>query len=436
MNSTPRTNFSELIPWFLSFFLLLGFLPMITLPSSTPLMMFFSDPLANSLYYFVLAVVFVIYIAVVWLHERIDPPTRYLVMFGVMLLYAAFLLLLHDRDLFYVDSEGKDVVFHLEDGYVAIYAAEVLYDLIFAFGFVFLWPTVKKTPRFQAVLPLVAVGLALAAAIYGLVIGPDKSLSAYPYYASFLDSDATFGKVLFAGVFSAAVLAYQYEKIGRYIFIAIGAVLIVFEGMMALSMAFWASFFALSVFTLSLLTLPMARPNKPTFLSLGTYVFLGVFIVLLLLINLPGTSSLFSPYLATPLKIQGDESFANWSHYLSLETSSRLILGDGLMGFYRYNVLVNGVAAMMPFNNGFMEAYDAGGVIYLLFYLLLIFVGFYGFKKSEKHNPIFFALILGFTLSFLVYSALTSERLLFSSHYLSFVASYLFSCSTAEGKEE
>jgi hypothetical protein len=63
-------------------------------------------------------------------------------------------------------------------------------------------------------------------------------------------------------------------------------------------------------------------------------------------------------------------------------------------------------------------------------------VGFYGFKKSEKHNPIFFALILGFTLSFLVYSALTSERLLFSSHYLSFVASYLFSCSTAEGKEE
>jgi hypothetical protein len=105
--------------------------------------------------------------------------------------------------------------------------------------------------------------------------------------------------------------------------------------------------------------------------------------------TLSPTSKYFQPYLGTQISLVAHEDLSIWSHYFSLETSWRLILGDGLMGFYRYNLSVSGTAYMVSFNNGFMEAYDAGGVVYLLFYLLLIFVGFYGFKKRAKNGTRF-----------------------------------------------
>lgn len=437
MNDSKKLSFAQLIPWFLTFFLLLGYVPMIHIDSSTALMRFFANDLSNSLYYFVLSVIFVIYIAIVWIHEKMDPPTRYIIMFGVMLLYAIVLLFIHDRSVTFRNIEGGQSTFSLETAWVLVYTAEVVYHLIFAFGFIFLWPSVKKTPRFQSVLPLVAVAIAFASVLAGYCLGtsPDDAMS-YPIYNSYYENNIVFGKVVFAGVFSASVLAYHYRKTLRYVFGVLAIFFFASEAIMALSIAFWTTALALLIFGSSLVVNAGNYPKKRRIIRLSVLGYSTVIFLLMLLTFLPSTSTLFRPYLGTQISFVAHDDLSVWSHYFSLESSWRLILGDGLMGFYRYNLSVFGTAYMVSFNNGFMEAYDAGGVVYLLFYLLLIFVGFYGFRKSEKRNPIFFGLVLGYVVAFLVLSTLSSERLLFSSHYLSFVASYLFSCYTAEGREE
>lgn len=433
----PRSSFTQLIPWFLTFFLVLGFLPMITLAPSTDWAKFFdSRSLTNGLYYFVVSIVFVIYIAIVWLHEKMDPPTRYIIMFGVMLLYAFSLLFIHDQTVSYLNVEGAQSTYHLLTEMVVVYTAEVLYDLIFAFGFIFLWPWVKKTPRFQSVLPLVVVAIAFVSVIIGYALGPSSTETAYPNYASFYQNDVVFSEVVFAGIFASAVLAYHYRGSFRYVFLVLLVFFFVSEGVMALSLAFWASAFSLVIFAITLLGSSVNYPAKRRLIRWGIGVFLVVVLVLFILTLTPGTSTALKPYLSSQISTRISEDLDIWYHYFSLETGWRIILGDGLMGFYRYSLSISSTGTMISLNNGFMEAYDSGGVVYLLFYLLLIFVGFYGFKRSEKRNPIFFGLVLGFVLAFLFLSALTSERLLFSSHYPSFVASYLFSCYTAEGREE
>jgi hypothetical protein len=253
MNDSKKLSFAQLIPWFLTFFLLLGYVPMIHIDSSTALMRFFANDLSNSLYYFVLSVIFVIYIAIVWIHEKMDPPTRYIIMFGVMLLYAIVLLFIHDQSVTFRNIEGGQSTFSLETAWVLVYTAEVVYDLIFAFGFIFLWPSVKKTPRFQSVLPLVAVVIAFASVIAGYCLGtsPDDTMS-YPVYNSYYENNVNFGKVVFAGVFSSSVLAYHYRKSLRYVFVGLGLFFFVSEAVMALSIAFWATALSLLIFGITL----------------------------------------------------------------------------------------------------------------------------------------------------------------------------------------
>jgi hypothetical protein len=279
-------------------------------------------------------------------------------------------------------------------------------------------------------LPFFVVLLGLASSIFGFVLSPESGHS-YPYCHSFFVNDVEYGKVMFAAMFGSVLLAQRRHGWQQWLFSALGAYFLVSMAFQALAMAFWASAIAAGFICLSLVN--DENKERSLMAKIASPVYLASLIALALLLAIPSPASAFlRPYLTSSLVDNVTSCFLSWAHYLNALSSFRVMIGDGLMGYYRYAFIATGEKSRVMIDNGFLESYNAGGVIMLLFYVLLILVGFNALKKEEGHDAVLFAVIASFSMAFLFYSVFTNERLLFSSHFLSYVVSYFFSCYTSE----
>jgi hypothetical protein len=423
-NENAKLNRS--IPLILSFFLVIGVLPLISHPSDL-LYNVIGTGMGNGIYWIVAAVLFVAFAIVVWSKNRVEPPLRYGLMFLWVLIYTLLLMFVHDRTMSYLDPNGVSTNFTLPWSYLLIYGAETLYDLFFAFSFLFLWPCAKKEPKYKNVFPLAVIFIAVASAIYGFIQGPE-SRDPYLVYTSFYSNNESLGKALFAGAFASGVLAAEKRGSLRWVFIGLGFALILSAGFLGLSITFWALLGATFLIALTVLnsSKEVLKSKKYRYVALG-YVLVVVAFALLLTIPSDVATSL-RVYFGNEFSAIWADRSSNWSRFLNSLSSWRLFIGDGAMGYYRSSTIQNHAVTFASLNSGIISVYDGGGLVYLMFYVLVIVVGLAHFKKDESHHPSFYAVVLAFTGAFLLYTVLTDERLLFSSHYLSFVASYLFMC--------
>jgi hypothetical protein len=119
---------------------------------------------------------------------------------------------------------------------------------------------------------------------------------------------------------------------------------------------------------------------------------------------------------------------ALWGTYLNGLSSWRLLIGEGAIGYYRVSLSGGNEAAFLPLQNGVLDVFNRGGVVYLLFSFLILIVGLFRFKKREEKNATFYAIVIAFTCAFLLFTIISDERLFFSSHFLSFFVAYVFFC--------
>ncbi len=418
--------FNRAIPWILSFFLILEILPSFSYPDST-LYDLLHQANVYPIYRLVVGVLFIGVALIVWRQNKGDPPLRYELMFLWLLVYLLLVAFIHERSLSYLDDQGITQIFHLSWSSFLNYEAGVLYDLFFAFSFLFLWPYQKRAPKDKNVVLYLALILGVVSVIYAFIKGPDNS-SSYLVYTSFYKSNEDFGKILFAGAFCSSVLAIEKRGAFRIGLFGVSFALSLSAWFLALGLTFWALFGANLIIAFAILNSSKgALAGKVyRFLALGYLLLATVF---LLMVAIP------SP-IATYLRLNFAEEFTavfsnrsdRWSSFLNALSSWRLFFGDGALGYYRSALLAGQGALYQPLNGGIMEIYNDGGIIALLFYLLVIVVALSRFKKEESHHPAFFAIVLSFTAAFFLYTVLSSERLLFSSNYLSFIVAYLFMC--------
>ena len=211
-------------------------------------------------------------------------------------------------------------------------------------------------------------------------------------------------------------------------FLVIGFGLILSSGFLGLSITFWALVGATFFIALVILNSPKGDFDHKAYRYAALAYVLAI-IAFALLMAIPSN-------VATSLRVYFGNEFAavwadrssSWSRFLNSLSSWRLFIGDGAMGYYRSNILAGNGEVYASLNSGIMSVYDGGGLVYLMFYILIIVVGLARFKRAEGRHSSFYAVVLAFTGAFLLYTVLTDERLLFSSHYLSFVVSYLFMC--------
>jgi hypothetical protein len=429
------SSLSRSIPWVLSIFFVLILLPRFKYPFSWPYDTFESNSLIHAVYWFALAVLFLAAVLSYALRVKLSPPPRYVLMFVVVLLALLASFFIQGWSLSRVNEQQETIVFALSWQEEGMKLGGTLFDLLLAFSFLFLWPYGKKDPKNQDLLLLLCLTLALASAIYGYLENSVNPLSGadYPYHHSFFASDEEYGKILFVGFASALFLAYSKRGVYQFLFALLAVFLLVAMASQALALAFWASALALAFFAFAILFSSSSR----SFSKIASGIYLCALLTLGFLVVLPSaTSSLLAPYLQNSFFNLYHSHALRWAHYLQALQGPSALLGEGLLGFYRDGFLNQGSVQLQALQNGFLDAFNTGGVFYLFFYLLLILVGFAALRKEEGQDPLFFALLASFSMIFLLLSVFSDERLLLSVHVPSFVMSYLFSCYHALHKKK
>ncbi|MCH4211127.1 MAG: hypothetical protein LKF75_04765 [Bacilli bacterium] len=431
--------FARIIPWILSLFLLVGWIPMIDYPTNT-LSNMLNEPLASSLYYFVVGLFFVVFMVVAYIHMKKRPAVRFLIIFLVMLIYSLIVYFLHESKISVDYGDGALVTYSLDVGFSLAYAAEIIYDLIFAFGFIFLWPYQKRDPKNQWVFPLVVVAIGLASSIYGYVRYYGSAVSSSSggnngIFTSFYSDNVEYGKIIFVSTFSCFILAYSFKGWIRGLLIFLGLYFVSVSLTSYLSVAFFSSAVALFLLAISVIVDARKKKDRHSFLAISSYIYMACLLTFILLLCIPSSVSTYLQARTTePFSKLFMDRCDRWAGFFSNLSGYRIFVGDGLMGYFRDGFYAgNANPSLSALNNGFIEAFDAGGVVYLLFYLFLVFISFSSLARNESHNSSFFTMMISFTVGFLLYSMLSNERLLFSSHYASFVASYLFCCYSSKG---
>jgi len=415
-----NAKLNRFIPIFLTILAILSVLPMMYYPDPT-FYNWINSEAVNGYYWIIDAGIFMIFALIVWIKNRAEPPLRYGLMFLWVMLFSVILMFIHERQVTY----GSNAVYTLPLFSVAIFEVKTFYDLFFCFAVLFLWPYGKKEPRYKNVLPIAVVLFALASVVYAFIRGRDNSYS-YVYYTSFFKTNEDFGKVLFAGCFALGVLAYDAKGWLRYVLIFLGVGLLVAAGLLGLSITFWCLAGASLVIAFNLYSPQKDRlVSKP--LKWGSLVYGLLVLLLALLTAIPSAlATTLRSYFGDELVEVFSSHLKIWKAYLDSISSWRIFVGDGLMGYYRPSLLATGQATYTPLQNGIIEVYNGGGLVYLMFYFLAIVIGLAKLKKEEAHQTSFYAIIIAFTGAFLFYTILTNERLFFSSNYLSLVVAYLF----------
>jgi hypothetical protein len=417
-----NAKLNRFIPLALAFFLILGAIPLFVYPS-TVVSTWINSPEVNGYYWIASAMLFIVFASIIWQKNQVEPPLRYGLMFLWVLIYTVILAFIHERQLSY----GSGQTFTVQWSYLLVYEAEDLYDLFFAFAFLFLWPYAKQEPKYKNVIPVLAVVLALASVIFAFIRGPE-SADPYRVYASFYSSNETLGKVIFAGAFSASVLTAEKKGVLRVIFVVLSFAFLVCAAVFGLAVTFFALIGASVIIAFVVLNSPRGPSGIKPY-RIGSIIYLFLVCALFLLILIPSSlSSFLKDYFGGEFAAVWSTRARGWSSFLNSLSSWRLFIGDGVMGYFRSTILSGGGEVFTPLNSGIMETFDAGGLVYLLFYVVVVVVGLARFKKEESRHLTFYAVVLAYCGAFLLYTVLSSERLLFSSHYLSFVVAYLFMC--------
>jgi hypothetical protein len=421
-HSSGRLN--RLIPFFLSFLLLLAVLPMFYYPDHT-LSTWLSSPLVRDIYWAVAAFLCIVFACVVWGKNQAKIPLRYGLMFVWVALFTLIVAFIHENALAYVDSGGATQIFTLPLFERLFYEAKTFYAIAFSFAFLFLWSYAKEDPKYKNLVLYLVILLALASVIYAFIKGPDTA-EGYLVYTSFFKSNEDLGKVLFAGTFASAVLAYDHQDWRRYVFTGVSMAFVALTGVLALAITFWGLMIASFVAGISVL---LDRRAKSKALKIACLVYVLAIVVFILLVAVPSSlADTLRIYFANEAAALLSERLALWGQYLDSLSSWRIFIGAGAMGYYRVSLLYGHEPALMSLQNGVLDVYNDGGLVYLMFYFLLIIVGIYRFKKREEKNSSFFAIVLAFTCAFLFLTFISDERLFFSSHFLSFFVAYIFLC--------
>lgn len=415
---------NRFIPFFLVFLFAVLLLPQISYPDST-LADWLNSAEVNGFYWLAVGVATLLFAFLVWHKNRVEIPLRYGLMFIWILLFTLLIALLHESSFRYADGQGLIQTFRLTPLARLAYEAKRMDDLLFCFAFLFLFSYAKDEPKYKNVVLYAVVLFALASAIYAFIKGPDTSGS-YLVYTSFFTSNVDFGKVLFASTFASALLAYDHPGVLRYVFMVLTAGFIALSGVFALAITFWSLILASFVVGLAIL---LNQKAKSKALKIGCLLYVLLIATFIALIAIPSwLADTLRLYFGNELATLFSERIALWSRYLNSLSSWRIFLGDGALGHYRISLTSASSPVFTSLENGVLEVYDNGGLVYLMFYFLAIIVGAFRYMKREEKSRSFFAIVLAFSCAFLIFTFFSDERLFFSSHFLSLFLSTILLC--------
>jgi hypothetical protein len=354
---------NRFIPLFLALMLILSVIPMFYYPDPT-FYNWINSSTVNALYWIIDSAIYIVFAIIVWQKNRAEIPLRYGLMFLWVLLFTILVGFIQENTIAYTDANGVIQSFALPRFFRLIYEAEALYDLFFSFAFLFLWSYSKKEPQFKNVVPYLVIVFALASGVYAFIKGPDPS-APYLTYTSFFKSNEELGKVLFAGCFSAAILAFDHKDWRRYPFVFIGILLLVMTGLLGLAITFWGLMVASFVVGIYVL---LDQKAKSHFLRIGALVYVLLIVVFIFLVAIPSSlADTLRVYFGNELAVLFSNRVKLWDNYLNSLSSWRIFIGDGAMGYYRVSVL-NGAPELTRLQNGVLEVYNGGGLVYLMFF--------------------------------------------------------------------
>lgn len=415
---------NRLIPFFLVFLLAALLLPLLSYPDPT-LADWLNSSEVNSYYWLAVGVITLFFAVLVWHKNRAEIPLRYGLMFLWVLLFTFLLVFINGNSFSYLDADGVIQTFRLPLLARLAYEAKRMDDLLFCFAFLFLFSYAKNEPKYKNIVPYSVLLFALASVIYAFIKGPDATES-YLVYSSFFSGSEDFGKVLFASAFASALLAVDHPGALRYVFMVLAVGLVVLSGVLALAITFWSLVLASFLAGMAIL---LNQKAKSRVRQIGCLLYVLLVAVFIVLIAIPSSlADTLRVYCGNELAAVFSERITLWSHYLNSLSSWRVFLGDGALGHYRISLTYGSSAAFTPLKNGVLEVYDNGGLVYLLFYFLVIIVGVFRFKKREEKSHSFFAAVLAFSCAFLIFTIFSGERLFFSSNFLSLFLSAILLC--------
>lgn len=221
-------------------------------------------------------------------------------------------------------------------------------------------------------------------------------------------------------------MAYDHPGALRYVFLALAAGFTALTGVLALALAFWSLIFASFVVGMAVL---LGQRAKSWPLKIGCLLYVLLVAAFVAFIAMPSSfADTLRIYCGNELAAVFSERVSLWNRYLNSLSSWRVFLGDGALGHYRISLSDGSSPAFTSLENGVLEVYDNGGLVYLLFYFVVIIVGVFRYKKREEKSRSFFVIVLAFSCAFLIFSFFSDERLFLSSRFLSLFLSAVLLC--------
>jgi hypothetical protein len=436
----PRNGFAKFIngalPWFLVIYTALVILPWMAHPSES-LFTLLNESKFASFYRYGLSGFFIVYMLLIVIANKKLPSIPYTVLFGLMMVYLLLLTFIVPRSLAVTSINKIDVEYSITFKESFLFYLRYCYALFNCYSLLFILPLAGKPKHFRNLLCYFVILFSIICILYSSIAEKDKFLAIFSNedvnkytdtMSSFFETKNGFGGVLFGGFLCSLLLAVDYKRgFFKAIFILIGLLFVALTYFIRCDTAFVSCAAVLAVWVFFVL---FHLFHKQRVLSIvGLSIICVLFIGGLVAIFQPDIYSKV-PFLAS-LNSDINKAFIYgrlqivWDPYYSTIDPNTLFFGEGLMGRYSSFMVYYGQVFSFPFHNGYIELFNAGGIVLVSFYLFVVFILLKKLAQIRKTNSYVFGVVLSALFGFMVYALAESITLTIDTSLMSLIPSLI-----------
>ncbi len=374
---------------------------------------FFQKPVVSTLTTYK-GVILIIYFILVMIANKKFPPWNAVIAFLLLGIYTLLLIYFLPRSRVFIfdDSSVISVSLSLKEQFS--YYGPYIVGIIFAFGLFYILPMTGKGHKWNNVVLYFILTVAIVSLAYSYIAEKDLYVRFFNgdytnkwqlNISSFFGNKNRYGLVLFAGYAVCLAFSGAKKSLAKVFYLLV-------------ALFFWANTYVIRCddafmagavgFLFYLFGYFLTGVKKYKVLSwCGFTLVIGSIIAVIVISSLPEFYENYSVFEKIHSFLGQFSSFTGrvgiWAMYLSHLSPINIFFGQGAIGEYTYMAYDSGTIEAFSLHNGFLDYFNAGGIIFVAFLFVLVVKNFKYILTFKKDNPSLFAALLGLLGAYVIY---------------------------------